>query len=104
MAKHTAGPWHRNIPPASHYPVIFAGRNTHIAAVLGGARHGKALSEEEIEANCDLITAAPQMLAEFKRLYEHFSAWVALHPGDATAETDAILHCSMQAIRNAEGL
>lgn len=30
-AKHTPGPWHRNIKPAGKYRVIFTGRNTHIA-------------------------------------------------------------------------
>jgi hypothetical protein len=53
-AKHTPGPWARNIKPASMYPVIFAGRNTHIARVFS-----QGLSEEETEANCNLIAAAP---------------------------------------------
>lgn len=29
--KHTPGPWHRNIPPASKYPIVFSGRNAHVA-------------------------------------------------------------------------
>lgn len=30
-AKHTPGPWSRNIPPARKYAAIFAGRNHHVA-------------------------------------------------------------------------
>ena len=57
MPKHTPGPWSRNIKPAKKYNTIFAGRNTHVCRldVIG-------LTDEEIEGNCDLITAAPEML------------------------------------------
>ena len=55
---HTPGPWHRNIKPARKYGVIFAGRNTHVARLAV-----EGLADDEIEANCDLITAAPDMLA-----------------------------------------
>ena len=55
---HTPGPWHRNIKPTRKYGTIFAGRNTHVAylAVNG-------LSDDEIEDNCNLVTAAPDLLA-----------------------------------------
>lgn len=58
MSHHTKGPWHRNVPPATKYTTIFAGRNTHVARVVtdGG------LAPEEVEANCDLIAAAPELL------------------------------------------
>jgi hypothetical protein len=62
MGKHTPGPWHRNIKPASKYPVIWAGRNTHVAVLADGARHGGSLPEEEQEANINLIAAAPELL------------------------------------------
>lgn len=62
--KHTPGPWHRNIKPARKYAVIFAGRNTHVC-VLDSI--GK--SDEEVEANCDLIAAAPELLKALKALY-----------------------------------
>lgn len=65
--RHTPGPWHRNIKPARRYGVIFAGRNTHICTL---SVHG--LTDEEIEANCNLITAAPDMLAMLERV----EAWV----------------------------
>lgn len=61
--KHTPGPWHRNIPPASKYPVIFAGRNTHVTAVKTDG-----LSAAEIEANCNLIAAAPELLEALDRI------------------------------------
>lgn len=58
MTKHTPGRWSRNIKPISKYPVIFAGRNTHIARVVTDA-----ISLEEAEANAGLIVAAPDMHA-----------------------------------------
>lgn len=54
--------WHRNIKPASKYPIIFEGRNTHVAQVLT-----QGLSEEEIERNCNLIAAAPELLEMLKQ-------------------------------------
>jgi hypothetical protein len=59
--KHTPGPWYRNIPPATKYAVIFAGRNTHVTVLSV-----RGLPAEEVEANCDLIAAAPQLLAALK--------------------------------------
>ena len=56
MNKYTHGGWGRNIAPASKYPIIFAGRNTHVAQVLS-----KGLTPEEVEANADLIADAPNM-------------------------------------------
>lgn len=53
MTKHTPTPWHRNISPASKYPVIFSGRNKHVAQVVT-----RGLSEDEIEANCRFIVEA----------------------------------------------
>ena len=51
------GPWNRNIRPARKYNTIFAGRNTHIAYLAT-----QGLSDEEIEANCNLIVTAPDLL------------------------------------------
>lgn len=64
VKRHTPGPWHRNIPPASKYSTIFSGHRgiaTHVAHVAT-----KGLSEEEIEANANLIIAAPDLLAACK--------------------------------------
>lgn len=65
MSKYINQEWSRNIKPASKYPVIFAGRNTHIASVSVSG-----LSEPEIEAHCNLITAAPELLKSLKQLVE----------------------------------
>jgi hypothetical protein len=61
--KHTPGPWHRNIKPARKYPIIFSGRNRHVAQILTDG-----LTDEEIEANCDLITSAPAMAERIRDL------------------------------------
>lgn len=63
-SKHTPGPWSRNIPPISRYPTIFAGRNTHIAAIKSGA-----IPESEAEANAALIVAAPELLAALEDFF-----------------------------------
>jgi hypothetical protein len=63
MSAHTPGPWHRNIPPATKYTTIFAGRNTHVARLSVDG-----LPAAEVEANCNLIAAAPDLLAALQRL------------------------------------
>jgi hypothetical protein len=55
--EHTPGPWQRNAPPASKYVTVFAGRNIHIAAIKP---EGK--TQQECEANINLIAAAPDLL------------------------------------------
>lgn len=61
MSSHTAGPWHRNIPPATKYTTVWSGRNTHVAYV-----ETKGLSPEEVEANIALIAAGPDLLEALK--------------------------------------
>ena len=61
--EHTSGPWHRNIAPATKYTTIFAGRNTHVARLAVDG-----LSADEVEANCNLIAAAPDLLDALRRL------------------------------------
>lgn len=63
-AKHTPGPWHRNIPPATKYVVVWSGRNTHVAKLCDDSR----VSAEEAEANIDLITAAPELLEVLREI------------------------------------
>jgi len=62
-ANYTRGGWHRNIKPASKYPVIFAGRNTHVAQVIT-----RGLGDDEAEANADLIAAAPALYEALEAL------------------------------------
>ena len=59
---HTPGPWHRNIAPATKYSTIYAGRNTHICHLANGG-----LTELEVESNCNLIAAAPELLEALER-------------------------------------
>lgn len=63
---HTPGPWHRNIKPARKYSTVFAGRNTHVVRVVS-----EGLNDDEIEANCDLVVAAPEMLDTLRMLLTH---------------------------------
>lgn len=64
-AKHTPGPWHRNIPPATKYVTVYAGRNTHVTYVAT-----QYLTPEEVEANINLIAAAPELLERLKQAVE----------------------------------
>lgn len=61
-ATHTPGPWHRNIRAGGKYPVVFAGRNQHVAQVVQQA------DPAETEANIDLIAAAPELLAALQKI------------------------------------
>lgn len=61
--KYTPGPWHRNVPPASKYPTIFSGRNTHVCIL-----DTRSKTAEELEANADLIAAAPSLLEALRDL------------------------------------
>lgn len=56
-SSHTKGGWNRNIKPASKYTTIFAGRNTHVAYIAT-----RGVTDEEAEANINLIVAAPDLL------------------------------------------
>lgn len=69
MSKHTPGPWHRNVPPARKYCVVFSGRNTHVAAVKSDG-----LTDSEIEANCNLIAAAPDLLEALEVILRKYEA------------------------------
>lgn len=84
-ARHTPGPWHRNIKPGRKYSVIFAGRNTHVmtACVAG-------LADDEIEANIDLVTAAPDMLDALERAEFILSSPTLSHMADCVGGLTAI--------------
>lgn len=86
---HTPGPWHRNIKPARKYNGIFAGRNTHVVRLAV-----EGLTDDEIEANCYLVTAAPEMLAALKLLrgdIEIASAMLKMPMPDSARIADAAI-------------
>ena len=61
-AKHTPGPWYRNIPPANKYTTVWSGRNKHVAYI-------KQMPDDvEAEANINLIAAAPAMYEALRLL------------------------------------
>ena len=97
-AKHTPGPWSRNIKPASKYCTIFAGQSTHVAVVCT-----QGLTEDEIEANTDLIAAAPDLLAALKWAMDYIS----LHEGRNDKHAFCVNNClhkqARAAIARAEG-
>lgn len=66
--KHTPGPWLRNVRSQGRYPVIYAGRNTHVAVAQQMA------TPDETEANIDLIAAAPEILEALMELERIVSA------------------------------
>jgi hypothetical protein len=66
QSKMTPGNWHRNIKPASKYPTIFAGRNTHVATV-----NTTGMSEEEIEANISAIAALPDLIEALQGMIKY---------------------------------
>jgi hypothetical protein len=75
-SQHTPGPWSRNIKPATKYPTLFAGRNTHICTVSVSG-----LPPETVEANLLLIRAAPETLDALKGLL-----WAVTGFGDFEAQ------------------
>lgn len=59
----TLGRWDRNIAPASRYPIIYAGRNTHVVEIIT-----RSITPAQAEANASLVpkavNAIPALLAE----------------------------------------
>lgn len=68
MSAHTQGPWHRNIPAEGRYPVVFAGRNQHIATAA------QQKDSAETESNISLIAAAPELLAALRLMLREYEA------------------------------
>lgn len=67
---HTPGPWSRNVPPATKYPTVWSGRNKHVAYVKTDG-----LPSAQVEANLQLIAAAPDLLAVVLELQESAAYW-----------------------------
>lgn len=89
MSKHTPGPWHRNIKPATKYNTVWAGRNTHVARVVVDDRD---LTADQIEANIALIAAAPDLLEALTALLQRAKRELA-DPEDVpeVAQADSVL-------------
>lgn len=81
--QNTPGPWHRNIRADGKYPIIFAGRNQHVAQAT------QQKDSKETEANIDLIAAAPELLEALELIVDHYrpSGW---HEGDFSLAKQAI--------------
>lgn len=99
---HTPGPWSRNIPPAAKYPVIFAGRNTHVAMVITNC-----VSADEAEANCNLIAAAPALLSALQEtidsLVKHLELVYHNKPGSAYIDEHPSVVAARAVIAKATG-
>lgn len=68
MSAHTPGPWRRNIKPASKYNTIFAGDAKHIASLSTAG-----MADDEMEANCNLIAAAPELLEALREIADDYA-------------------------------
>jgi hypothetical protein len=91
--KHTKGPWGRNIAPAWKYPIIFAGRSTHVAKIITDE-----LPESEQEANACLIAAAPELLSALESMVCLYEIMNARNPYTDSRPLEALA-----AIAKAEG-
>lgn len=65
--KHTPGPWSRNIRANGKYPIVFAGRNQHVAQAC------QQKDGAETESNIDLIAAAPDLLTALEEIVAEWS-------------------------------
>lgn len=86
MTQHTKGPWGRNIKPATKYSTIYAGDAPNHVHICHLATNG--LTPEEIEGNCNLITAAPKLLEALEIAYNMAcagSANIGTPPDDKAA-------------------
>lgn len=106
--KHTPGPWHRNIQPAKKYNTIFAGRNTHVCHLTV-----TSLTDEEVEGNCNLITAAPELLIALKaalalfdkdHAINHFNWGASVLRAEDIRELNELPGQLRKAIAKAEGI
>lgn len=98
MSKHTPGPWHRNVPPAEKYSTIYCGESGNIQHIAHLASKGEKTTAE-MEANCNLIAAAPELLESLTKL-----ANIATHPKATKADIRMIARESLSAIAKATGL
>ena len=96
MTKHTKGPWYCKSKPAQRYPVVFSGETKVARAITS------KLSEHEIEANVNLITTAPDMLAALEVCLEAIQPYYD-SDDDGSLEAKAS-NMALAAINKAKGI
>ena len=102
LPKHTPGPWVFYAPSSWTDGLGYIRPDPEDGLEI--AHHGDDdRSAAENLANARLIAAAPDLLAELKRVTDHLSDWTSAHSMECTAEIDAALHCARAAIARATG-
>ena len=107
---HTPGPWRVGSPYGLVKTEVVAPDSSRAVCTVwtqmsvADRETGRQVASDDPEghANARLIAAAPELLGELKRMYEHFSAFAADHSTEASTETWAALHCAKAAIAAAE--
>ena len=90
--KHTPGPWHRD----KEYPIYVWGPGQKMVADLPSPMDGdedtylvrmrgvgRGATREEQDANCTLISAAPELLDVVTRFRQKLATYVHVYPGDS---------------------
>lgn len=93
MTQHTPGPW--RIANTNFRPKVFAADDRLIADCANIHRR----TQDEMEANARLITAAPDMFVALEGLIQSFHASVVAKPDDFPA-----LRAAVEAINKAKGI
>ena len=89
--------WHRNIKPASKYAIIFTGKapnHKHVAQVLSSG-----LTDDEVESNCNLIAAAPELLDALQNLVWRYEEYA-----DSGDEECEFMEAARKALNKADGV
>lgn len=71
-AKHTPGPWHKSV-------IIVKGANGEAVCFLSQRNDDHRKPDEELEANGNLIAAAPKLLAALERLISNRHCFMTSH-------------------------
>lgn len=93
MTQHTPGPW--RIADTNFRPKVFAADGRLVADCANILRR----TQDEMEANARLITAAPDMLLALEGMIQSFHESVVANPNDFPA-----LRAAVEAINKAKGL
>lgn len=99
---HAPTPW--NVSVDQKHPVLGA---TEIRDVRGRliewiGQSGRSDNEANAAHIVKCVNAHDELVAEMRRLLDHFETWARDHSTDATAETWAIIYCARAALTKAE--